>query len=59
MTFNDIVCSQLFPELPICIERDVLSVDHPDYKHIICMNVQKRKRPAENIQSIELNVVNN
>lgn len=59
MTFNDIVSSQLFPELPICIERDAFSMDHIYKEYTIRINVQEKKRPAVNIKSIELNIVNN
>lgn len=59
MTFNDIVSSQLFPELPICIERDAFSTDHIYNEYTIRMNVQEEERPAENIKSVEVNVVNN
>ena len=59
MTFNDIVSSQLFPELPICIERDAFSTDRIYNEYAIRMNVQEEERPAENIKSAEVNIVNN
>lgn len=59
MTFSDIVSSQPFPELPICIERDAFSMDHIYNEYTIRMNVQEKKRPAENTKSVELNIVKN